>query len=93
MRNELLELKQREQELFTKAHELSDDFEELYAATRKVMSEREALFVEIESVQREMNRQMDIGAEEILDDIRSGKLGLINPKTMEPVTVTLFERR
>ncbi len=89
----LLELKQREQELFSALHEYSSDAEELFAALRVLMVDREAALSEMEQLQKTSNDELACGEQMILDDIRGGKVGLVDTTTGKPMTVALFARR
>ena len=93
MRNELLNLKQREQELIDDLHVMSTRSQAYFDSLKVMMEKRGHKLDELTKLQEHMNNRMEVGAEEILDDIRNGKLGLVNAQTGEPATVALFAKR
>lgn len=93
MRNELLKLKQREQELLAELSNYSAEAEVMFTALRNLMAKRKEAFENVEAVQGAMNQAMEIGAGDILQDIRDGKVGLVDVETGEPIPVTLFHKR
>ena len=90
---DLLELKQREQKLIEtlKAYEL--DAEEMFNALREIMNLRESSFKELEAIQKVFNEELADGEQRILNDIRAGKVGLVDAESGTPLTVALFQKR
>jgi hypothetical protein len=93
MRNELLNDARREQELIEELREEAARAERLFIELSDVMNSRDQKLSALNNLQGDMNAKMQKGADEILDDIRTGKVGLVDVETGEPITVTLFQRR
>ena len=93
MSNRLEELAKKEQELVAALRDAEEESSELFATLRSIMKDREYGMSELIATQQEINLLIKKGEEEILADIRSGKVGLVDAETGEPKTVALFQKR
>lgn len=90
---DLIQLKQREQELIDNLHHYEQEAKAMFNALRENMAVRELSFEELTAVQSVFNEELIRGEQRILDDIRAGKVGLVNAESGAPLTVALFQKR
>jgi len=110
----LLELKQREQNVMDHLRQLSADaedefqtiagaigcieddkntIEEAKHAIARIQGTTKKCFDELNRLKYMINLELEAGKEQILTDIKSGKVGLVELATGRPMTVALFAQR